>query len=90
MPDGHMLDISELKEVRSNITAIRMMSSDNIEVKNIVNNMVNERDYSYTKQYQQSTQFSSPLRLRVCIFVLCIFLTLSLNKDILIFCIMLL
>lgn len=67
MPDGHMLDIEELKNVRANITAIRVMTSEEIEIKNIVNNMKNEKGYVNTEHYQLATQVSSPRKLRVCI-----------------------
>lgn len=62
-----MIDIPELKEVRSNLTAIRLMSSTDVEALNIVNQWKENKKYFNTEQYQYAQQFPYVLsdRLRV-------------------------
>lgn len=44
--DGHLIDIPELSKVRSNLTAIRLMSSNDVEAMNIVKQLRENRKYS--------------------------------------------
>lgn len=64
MPDGHMLNIPELKQVRSNITAIRLMTSEDVEAMNIIDQWKKNKKYFNAEQYRAAKIFA-PNRLKV-------------------------
>lgn len=64
-PDGHMLNIPELNKVFSNITAIRLMTEDDIEANNIVNNWKTNKIYLDVEQTQYADNIASSDRLKV-------------------------
>lgn len=43
--DSHLIDIPEMKEVRSNITAIRLMRSTDVEALNILKQLKENRRF---------------------------------------------
>lgn len=55
--DGHLIDIPELSEVRSNITAVRLMSSYDVDALNVVRQLKEMRKYASLSQfdYMQTT-----------------------------------
>lgn len=65
-----MLDTAELKEVRSNVTAIRLMSSSDVEAMNIVNQWKEKKRYFNAEQYRhaQNASFVISNRLKVSFF----------------------
>lgn len=65
MPDGHMLNIPELKEVRSNITAIRLMMSEDVEALNVIDQWKKNKKYFNVEQYRYAEQIVAPNRLKV-------------------------
>lgn len=65
MPDGHMLNIPELKEVRSNITAIRLMTSEDVEAMNIINEWKRNKKYFNAAQSRFAEQIFVPNQLKV-------------------------
>lgn len=65
MPDGHMLNIPELKEVRSNITAIRLMMSEDVEALNIIDQWKKNKKFFNVAQYRYAEQILAPNRLKV-------------------------
>lgn len=65
MPDGHMLNIPELKEVRSNITAIRLMMSEDVEALNVIDQWKKNKKYFNVAQYRYAEQIVAPNRLKV-------------------------
>lgn len=68
MPDGHMLNIPELKEVRSNITAIRLMMSEDVEALNIIDQWKKNKKFFNVAQYRYAEQILAPNRLKVKLF----------------------
>ena len=60
-----MLDVPELKEVRSNITAIRLMTSEDVEAMNIINQWKEKKKYLNAVQYRYAEQIYAPNRLKV-------------------------
>lgn len=65
MPDGHMLNIPELKEIRSNITTIRIMMEEDVEAKNIISMWKKNKKYLNSEQVRFESDITSPNRLRV-------------------------
>lgn len=63
--DAHMIDIPELKEVRSNLTAVRLMSSTDVEALNIVNQWKEKKKYFNAEQYRYAQQFPYVLSDRI-------------------------
>lgn len=60
-----MLNIPELNIVASNITAIRLMTEEDIEANNIVNNWKKTKMYFNAEQSQIAQDIASPNRLKV-------------------------
>lgn len=67
-PDGHMLNVPELNTVTANISAIRLMTEDDIEANNIVNNWKNTKMYLNAEQSRIAEEIASPNRLKVNVF----------------------
>lgn len=65
MPDGHMLNIPELKDVRSNITALRLMTSEDVEAMNIVDQWRKKKKYFNAAQSRYADLIIAPNRLNV-------------------------
>lgn len=65
MPDGHMLNIPELKEIRSNITAIRLMTSEDFEAKTILAQWKKNKKPFNAAQNQYAEEISASNRLKV-------------------------
>lgn len=64
-PDGHMLNTPEFKAVESNVTAIRLMTEDDIEANNIVNSWKRTKMYLNAEQSRVAERIASPNRLKV-------------------------
>lgn len=60
-----MLTIPELKEIRSNITTIRMMMEEDVEAKNIINMWKKNKMYLNAEQFRYAQNVASPNRLKV-------------------------
>lgn len=60
-----MLNIPELKDVRSNITAVRLMTSEDVEAMNIIDQWKKNRKYLNAAQYRYAEQIVAPNRLKV-------------------------
>lgn len=60
-----MIDIPELKVVRSNLTAVRLMSSTDVEALNIVNQWKEKKKYFNAEQYRYAQQFPYVLSDRI-------------------------
>lgn len=65
LPDGHMLNVPELKEIRSNITTIRLMTDEDVEAKNIINKWKKDKKFLNADQYRYAQDVTSPNRLKV-------------------------
>lgn len=63
-----MLNIPELNNIASNITAIRLMTEDDIEANNIVNNWQKTKMYLNVEQSRIADAIASQNRLKVNIF----------------------
>lgn len=63
-----MLNIPELTNIASNITAIRLMTEDDIEANNIVNNWQKTKMYLNVEQSRIADAIASQNRLKVNIF----------------------
>lgn len=57
--DGHMVNSPELKEVRSNFTAIRLMSAMDVEALNIINQWKEKKKYLNAEQYRVAQRVSA-------------------------------
>lgn len=60
-----MLNIPELKDVAANITAIRLMTEEDIEATNIVTNWKRTKMYLNIEQSRIADEIASPNRLKV-------------------------
>lgn len=62
-----MIDLSNLKEVRSNITAVRLMSATDVEAMNIVKQWKENKKYLNAEQFKhaEQTSYVQSNRLRV-------------------------
>lgn len=60
-----MLNIPELNVIASNISAIRLMTEEDIEANNIVNNWKKTKLYLNVEQSQIAQEIASPNRLKV-------------------------
>ena len=60
-----MLIIPELNSVASNVTAIRLMTEEDIEANNIVNNWKKTKMYLNIEQSRVANEIASPNRLKV-------------------------
>lgn len=58
-----MLNIPELKQVSSNITTIRLMTSEDVEAMNVIDQWKKNKRLNYyltAEQYRYTQQFTSP------------------------------
>lgn len=60
-----MLNIPELKEIRSNITTIRLMTDEDVEAKNVINKWKKSKMFLNSDQYRYAQDVTSPNRLKV-------------------------
>lgn len=60
-----MLNIPEMSEVAANFTAIRLMTEEDIEANNIVNNWKRSKMYLNAEQSRIANEVASPNRLKV-------------------------
>lgn len=60
-----MLNIPELKDIRSNITTIRLMTDEDVEAKNIISKWKKDKMYLNVDQYRYAQDVASPNRLKV-------------------------
>lgn len=54
-----MINSPELKEIRSNVTAIRLMSSMDVEALNIINQWKEKKKYLNAEQYRVAQRISA-------------------------------
>lgn len=54
-----MMNIPEMKEIRSNFTAIRLMSSMDVEALNIINQWKEKKKYLNAEQYRVAQRVSA-------------------------------
>lgn len=60
-----MLNIPEMSETKANFTAIRLMTEEDIEANNIVNNWKRAKMYLNAEQSRIAEDIASPNRLKV-------------------------
>lgn len=60
-----MLNIPELKEIRSNVTTIRIMMEEDVEAKNIISMWKKNKKYLDSEQSRYEQDITSPNRLKV-------------------------
>lgn len=60
-----MLNVPELKDIRSNITTIRLMTDEDVEARNIISKWKKDKMFLNADQYRYAQDVASPNRLKV-------------------------
>lgn len=64
-PNGHMLNLPELKQVKSNLTTIRLMPAEDVEAQRIIEQWQKTKKYLNLNQMRLAKQVYSPNKLKV-------------------------